>query len=135
MEPFWHKDLPHGTRVYPDRVGLTCELTIRRISQLHEGVIVATVQDGADSRSLLILRETGFVIDMGCYAYLSQPPARKRLDQYTDKELCERVDWIRRLDEQFGSQDRDLPAQLADEERELATEHYERTTRFNEGHA
>jgi len=129
MEPHWHKDLPHGTVVYPDRVGLTCEMTIRRISQLHNGVIVATVQDGSDHRSLLILRETGFVIDMGCYAYLSQPPAKKGISQYTDKEIGERVDWIRRLDEQFSSLDRQMPDQLHDEETALTSEMFDRHER------
>jgi hypothetical protein len=123
--------------VYPDRVGLTCDLTIRRISQLHSGVIVATVQDGADSRTILILRETGFVIDMGCYAYLSQPPAKKRLDQYTDKELGERLDWIRRLDEQFSSLDQQMPDRLHDEEMRLTSEMFDRHERDNglRGHA
>lgn len=129
MEPHWHKDLPHGTIVYPDRVGLTCELTIRRISQLHDGVIVATVQDGSDSRSILILRETGFVIDMGCYAYLSQPPTKRRVDQYADKELGERVDWIRRLDEQFSSLDCEMPDSLHAEEAELTSEMFDRHER------
>ena len=135
MEPFWHKDLPFGTVVYPDRVGLTCELTIRRTSLLHANVFVATVQDEADSRSILILRDTGFVVDMGCYAYLGQPPVKRLINQYTDKELGERVDWLRRLDEQFTTLHRDLPVQLAAEEYRLSTELHDRTQRFNEGHA
>lgn len=128
MEPLWDPSLLYlGTVVYPDRVGLTCELTIRRTSHLHSDIYVATVPDEADSRSLLIYRATGFVVDMGCYAYFSRPPQKKaEISQYTDKELGERWDWLRRLGEQFTSSHRVKPIQLAAEEAALHEEMFRR---------